>query len=293
MDPRIRIQNPKPNPDPLVRGMDPRIWIRIHPKMSWIRNSWKEWMATDPDPNPGGPKTYISYGSGSRTGTLVFKYWFHDHVYLWRRRSRGSTPSSSPWPLSSERRFSTSGSSSHTRYRPQRTYERENPHCFAFLFLVNEKIVIFFSFFGERENTHCFLNFLGESENRPCFLIFLVNIKIVIVFSFFWWTGKSSLFFNFIYERENRLCFSFFCWTGKSSLFLIFLVNGKIVIVFPFFKVNGKIFIVFSFFWWTGKSSLCFHFFGERKCLHCFFPFLKLFSSLPSLISVLALKLVK
>jgi hypothetical protein len=30
---RIRIQDP----DPLVRGMDPR--IRIHTKMSWIRNS--------------------------------------------------------------------------------------------------------------------------------------------------------------------------------------------------------------------------------------------------------------
>jgi hypothetical protein len=34
---RIRIQVPDPNPDPLVRGMDPR--IRIHPKMSWIRNT--------------------------------------------------------------------------------------------------------------------------------------------------------------------------------------------------------------------------------------------------------------
>jgi hypothetical protein len=35
---RIRIQDP--DPDPLVRGMDPRIRIRIriHPKMSWIRN---------------------------------------------------------------------------------------------------------------------------------------------------------------------------------------------------------------------------------------------------------------
>jgi hypothetical protein len=30
---KIRIQNP----DPLVRGMDPRILIRIHTKMSWIR----------------------------------------------------------------------------------------------------------------------------------------------------------------------------------------------------------------------------------------------------------------
>jgi hypothetical protein len=32
---RIRIRDP----DPLVRSMDPRIWIRIHPKMSWIRNT--------------------------------------------------------------------------------------------------------------------------------------------------------------------------------------------------------------------------------------------------------------
>ncbi len=30
---RIRIQDP----DPFVRGMDP--WIRIHTKMSWIRNT--------------------------------------------------------------------------------------------------------------------------------------------------------------------------------------------------------------------------------------------------------------
>ncbi len=34
---RIRIQDP--DPDPLVRGMDSRIRIRIHPKMSWIRNT--------------------------------------------------------------------------------------------------------------------------------------------------------------------------------------------------------------------------------------------------------------
>jgi hypothetical protein len=29
----------KPDPDTLVRGMDPRIQIRIHTKMSWIRNT--------------------------------------------------------------------------------------------------------------------------------------------------------------------------------------------------------------------------------------------------------------
>jgi hypothetical protein len=28
----------QPDPDPLVRGLDQRIWIRIRTKMSWIRN---------------------------------------------------------------------------------------------------------------------------------------------------------------------------------------------------------------------------------------------------------------
>jgi len=40
---RIRIQGPDPDPnpdaDPLVISMYPRIRIRIHPKMSWIRNT--------------------------------------------------------------------------------------------------------------------------------------------------------------------------------------------------------------------------------------------------------------
>jgi hypothetical protein len=49
-----------PDPDPLVRGMDPR--IRIHTKMSWIRNTttkchgsgtllfWVIFALLDPDP---------------------------------------------------------------------------------------------------------------------------------------------------------------------------------------------------------------------------------------------------
>ncbi len=38
---RPTVKNPDPNPDPdlLVRGMDPRIRIRVHTKMSWIRNT--------------------------------------------------------------------------------------------------------------------------------------------------------------------------------------------------------------------------------------------------------------
>jgi hypothetical protein len=44
-----------PDPDPLVRGMDPRIRIRIHPKMSWIRNTAMK-----------GPKIIQSYESAFR-----------------------------------------------------------------------------------------------------------------------------------------------------------------------------------------------------------------------------------
>ena len=44
---RIRIQDPDPNLDPLVSGMDPR--IRIHPKMLWIRNSGQGYGSANPD----------------------------------------------------------------------------------------------------------------------------------------------------------------------------------------------------------------------------------------------------
>jgi hypothetical protein len=37
---KIEGSNTDPNPDPLVRGMDPRIRIWIHTKMSWIRNTF-------------------------------------------------------------------------------------------------------------------------------------------------------------------------------------------------------------------------------------------------------------
>jgi hypothetical protein len=54
---RIRIQDPDPNldPDPLVRDMDPRIWIRIHPKMSWIRNTAPS-SVVEPEPRAQEPK---------------------------------------------------------------------------------------------------------------------------------------------------------------------------------------------------------------------------------------------
>jgi hypothetical protein len=38
---RIRMFLSLLDPDPLVRGMDPQIRIRIHTKMSWIRNTWR------------------------------------------------------------------------------------------------------------------------------------------------------------------------------------------------------------------------------------------------------------
>jgi hypothetical protein len=34
-------EDPHPDPDPLVRGIDPRNRIRIRPKISWIRNTEK------------------------------------------------------------------------------------------------------------------------------------------------------------------------------------------------------------------------------------------------------------
>ncbi len=48
--------------------MDPR--VRIHTKMLWIRNTAYLWLE-DPDPDPGGQKTYGSDGSGS--ATLVWR----------------------------------------------------------------------------------------------------------------------------------------------------------------------------------------------------------------------------
>jgi hypothetical protein len=63
---RIRIQDPDPdpdsNPDPLVRGMDPRIRIRIHSKMSWIRNTGQK------------------YGSGSRSGSGFGSFYYHAKI---------------------------------------------------------------------------------------------------------------------------------------------------------------------------------------------------------------------
>jgi hypothetical protein len=53
---RIRIQDP----DPLVRSMDPRIRIRINPKMSWIRNTVICGSLAPRDPDP-----YSQCGSGS------------------------------------------------------------------------------------------------------------------------------------------------------------------------------------------------------------------------------------
>ncbi len=47
---KIRIQYPDPDMDSLFRGMDPgiriRIRIRIHHKMSWIRNIAQNYHAT-------------------------------------------------------------------------------------------------------------------------------------------------------------------------------------------------------------------------------------------------------
>jgi hypothetical protein len=70
---RIRIQDPNPDPNPLFRGMETR--IRIHPKMTWIRNTGYKTV------------TLLSYEykrlcfSGSPPGTV---YW------MWRRMMCGT-----------------------------------------------------------------------------------------------------------------------------------------------------------------------------------------------------------
>ncbi len=66
-----------PDPDPLVRGMDPR--IRIHPKMSWIRNTGKMWMKKMLNEenqihsfiSSSDSGTVINYGSGSGSDFLT------------------------------------------------------------------------------------------------------------------------------------------------------------------------------------------------------------------------------
>jgi hypothetical protein len=52
--------HPKPDPDPLVRGTDPWIWIRIriHTKMSWIRNTDEHEACWDDEEDP-----YLEAGS--------------------------------------------------------------------------------------------------------------------------------------------------------------------------------------------------------------------------------------
>ncbi len=57
-----------PDLDPLVRGMDPRIRIRIHTKMSWIRNTgyWQRKFLhraswTDPADDSATQLSRVSY----------------------------------------------------------------------------------------------------------------------------------------------------------------------------------------------------------------------------------------
>jgi hypothetical protein len=71
---RIRIQDP--DPDSLVRGMDPRIRIRIHPKMSWIRN-------TDMSILYGNLKSEISQDYAQETSTKIV----HSRIRLQAKQS--------------------------------------------------------------------------------------------------------------------------------------------------------------------------------------------------------------
>jgi hypothetical protein len=56
--------DPDPNPDPLVRGMDPRIRIRIHPKMSWIRNTGEKGEGKECDERAFEEDGDVSGGGG-------------------------------------------------------------------------------------------------------------------------------------------------------------------------------------------------------------------------------------
>ncbi len=72
-------QGPDPNPDPLVRSMDPRIRIRIHTKMSWIRNTdWYRWNRA----------SVSAYSTGAYTATL--------YVMVTTVKEGGRAPPTSP-----------------------------------------------------------------------------------------------------------------------------------------------------------------------------------------------------
>jgi hypothetical protein len=63
-----------PNPDPLFRGMDPR--IRIHTKMSWIRNTAYEFVYPTPPP---------THASGLVYGVTVLKNNFSCNSFVTRK----------------------------------------------------------------------------------------------------------------------------------------------------------------------------------------------------------------
>ncbi len=62
--------HPDTNPDPLVWGIDPRIEIRIHTKMSWIRNTASRVPNVKPDHWDRPDPNQTNFGSGRQT-----KFW--------------------------------------------------------------------------------------------------------------------------------------------------------------------------------------------------------------------------
>jgi hypothetical protein len=71
--------------DPLVRAMDPRIRIRIHPKMSWIRSTDNRiFSVADPGCSSRIPDFYPSRIPDPKTGTKERgeKFFFVKHFFV-------------------------------------------------------------------------------------------------------------------------------------------------------------------------------------------------------------------
>ncbi len=101
---RIRIQDP--DPDPLVWGMDPRIRIRIHPKMSWIRNTglWQVFQINFGNFYSSGFGYVVRYHTVAKNWP-VKSDWIDEaslHIHT-ATRTNSAEPHHGRWPLNRPR----------------------------------------------------------------------------------------------------------------------------------------------------------------------------------------------
>jgi hypothetical protein len=80
---RILVQGPDPNPDSLVRGMDPWNRIRIHTKMPCIRNTDFCLMIEGSGSRSRAGSGSIPLTSGSGSATLISKSWIVNNLHTW------------------------------------------------------------------------------------------------------------------------------------------------------------------------------------------------------------------